>query len=121
LRRNTQDTTLSRLLLFTALESHRLSHRFFRTYVANYYEALADYIRKRIRQGRFRRVDPVLAARGFLGMVVYHFLIQELFGGKRYQKFDPAAVSSILADIWLQGMQARSTRGSHTAQPAKRR
>lgn len=106
LRRNTEDSALPRLLLFSALENHRLSHRFFRTYVAGYYEALAARIRERIREGKFRRVDPLLAARGFLGMVVYHYLIQELFGGKRYQKFDPKAVSNTLAGIWLQGMLA---------------
>jgi AcrR family transcriptional regulator len=108
LRRNSEDTTLSRLLLFSALERHHLSHRFFRTYVAQYYEALADHIRRGIREGSFRRVDPLLAARGFLGMVIYHFLIQELFGGKRYQKFDPRKVSDTLTDIWLEGMRTRS-------------
>ncbi len=107
LRRNSEDSTLSRLLLFTALENHRLSHRFFRTYVAENYEALASHIRKRIHEKRFRGVDPLLAARGFLGMVIYHFLIQDLFGGKRYQRFDPKQVSDALTDIWLQGMQVR--------------
>jgi TetR/AcrR family transcriptional regulator len=103
--RNARDTELTRLLWFTALESHTLSRRFFTTYVAVYYEALAQYIRRRMRQGAFRHVDPLLSARGFLGMVVYHFLVQELFGGERYQKFDPQAVAETLAGIWLNGMQ----------------
>ncbi len=110
LRRNTEDSTLSRLLLFSALEHHRLSQRFFRTHVARYYEALALHIRQRIRAGTFRRVDPLLAARGFLGMIVYHFLIQELFGGRRYQKFDTRRVCRVLAEIWLEGMRARRGR-----------
>lgn len=110
LRRNTEDTTLSRLLLFSALNHHRLSHRFFRTHVASYYEALTQHIRERIRAGEFRRIDPLLAARGFLGMVVYHFLIQELFGGRRYQKFDPRRVCRTLAEIWVEGMRARPAR-----------
>jgi len=105
LRRNTEDTTLSRLLLFSALEHHRLSRRFFRTHVARYYEALAHHIRQRIRAGEFRRIDPLLAARGFLGMVAYHFLIQELFGGGRYQRFDTRRVCRTLAEIWLGGMR----------------
>ncbi len=121
LRRNTEDATLGRLLLFSTLENHRLSHRFFRTYVAEYYEGLADHIRERIREGDFRRVDPLLAARGFLGMVIYHFLIQELFGGKRYQKFDPRQVSYTLADIWLKGMLARGNRASRSAKPSRGR
>ena len=106
LRRNTEDSTLGRLLLFSALENHRLSHRFFQSFVAERYRTLAKYIRARIRQGVFRRVDALLAARGFLGMVIYHFLIQELFGGKRYQKFDLRRVSRTLTDIWLAGMLA---------------
>ncbi len=38
LERRAKDQTLSRLLLYSALENHRLSHRFFRTYVAECYE-----------------------------------------------------------------------------------
>jgi TetR/AcrR family transcriptional regulator len=121
LRRNTEDSTLSRLLLFTALENHRLSHRFFRTYVAENYEALAAHIRRRIQEKRFRRVDPLLAARGFLGMVIYHFLIQELFGGKYYQKFDRKLVSDVLTDIWLRGMQDRKRKPPQAAGKTKRR
>ncbi len=116
LERNAKDVTLSRLLLFSALENHRLSHRFFRTYIAEYYEALAEHIRRRVGEGKFRRVDPLVAARGFLGMVIYHFLIQELFGGKRYQKFDSRKVCAILADIWLQGMLAHTS----SSRPGKR-
>jgi TetR/AcrR family transcriptional regulator len=107
--RNARDTELTRLLWFTALESHTLSRRFFSTYVAVYYEALAEYIRERMREGAFRDVDPLLSARGFLGMVVYHFLVQELFGGARYQKFDPEKVAETLAGIWLNGMQNGKT------------
>lgn len=117
LRRNTEDTTLSRLLLFSALENHRLSTRFFRTYAAQYYETLANYIRKCVRRGHFRRIHPLLAARGFLGMVFYHFLIQELFGGKRYQKFGSHKVSATLADLWLRGMLTQDGRGARSKRP----
>src|SRR4051812_19576278 len=34
LRRNSEDSQLSRLALFSALENHKLSHRFFRTYIS---------------------------------------------------------------------------------------
>lgn len=108
--RNAHDTELTRLLWFTALESHTLSRRFFRTYVAVNYEALADYIQRRVNQGAFRQVDPLLSARGFLGMVVYHFLVQELFGGEKFQKFDPEMVADTLAAVWLNGMQAPAAR-----------
>jgi AcrR family transcriptional regulator len=107
LERNTRDTTLTRLLLFTALEKHELSERFFQTYVAAYFATLADYIRRRIRAGGYRRVNPTLAARSFLGMVIHYFLTQEIFGAGRYQKFDIQDVSETLADIWLKGIKAK--------------
>ena len=61
LRRREKDQTLSRLLFYSALENHRLSHRFFQSYVADYYELLADYIQQRIDQCEFRRIDAQLA------------------------------------------------------------
>jgi AcrR family transcriptional regulator len=104
LERRAKDQTLSRLLLYSALENHRLSNRFFRSYAASHFEVLADHIRRRVADGAFRDVDPLLAARSFLGMVIYHSWAQELFGGKRYQKFSVQQVSKTLVDIWLQGM-----------------
>jgi AcrR family transcriptional regulator len=108
LARNSTRPHLPRLLLFSALEDHKLSHRFFRTYISEYYEVVADRIRERIRAGKFRDVDPLLAARGFIGMFFYHFLIQELFGGKKVQDYDVKIVSRTLTDLWLSGMTAPS-------------
>ena len=110
LERRAQDQTLSRLLLFSALERHELSERFFRNYIANYFEVLARFVRQGITAGRFRAVDPLLAARGFLGMVIYHSWIQELYGGKTVQDFDLDLVSQTLASIWLEGVQAKGAK-----------
>jgi TetR/AcrR family transcriptional regulator len=110
LERRAKDHTLSRLLLFSALEKHELSQRFVRHYVADYFEVLAQFVRKGIAAGRFRDVDPLLAARAFLGMVVYHSWMQELYGGKEIQEFDNEVVSQTLAAIWLQGMQPEKRR-----------
>jgi len=103
LEQNTKDSTLTRLLLFSGLEQHGLSERFFQTYIAEYFEVLASYIRRRIRQGAYRPVDPMLSARGFLGMVFNYFLTQQLFGAHRHHKFDTRHVSETFADIWLNG------------------
>ena len=100
-----RDTTLLRLLLFTALEHHDLSQRFFRSHVAPYYELLAAFVRKGIAEGRYADVDPILATRAFLGMIFYHRQVQELFGGKHHRDFDHRQVSETLVDIWLGGME----------------
>jgi len=104
LERRERDSDLVRLLLFSALENHRLSTRFFRTHVAERYELLAEYIRAGIAAGRFRKMDPQLAARSFLGMVFYHYLVQDIFGGRRFREFDRKEVCATLARIWLRGM-----------------
>jgi AcrR family transcriptional regulator len=102
-----RDTKLTRLLLYSALENHKLSQRFFRTYVAKYYEVLAEHLHKRMEKGELRKMDPLLASRGFLGMIGNHFLIQEIFGGKRYQKFNPQRVAETLTDLWLTGVSTK--------------
>jgi AcrR family transcriptional regulator len=104
LNRNLTDPGRSRLLLFSGLENHRLSQRFFKTYMSEWYELLADYIRRRIAEGTFREVDPVLAARGFIGMVFHHYLVQEIFGGARYQSYETENVARTMADLWLRGI-----------------
>ena len=104
LTRNLRDPAKSRLLLFSALENHRLSQRFFKTYMSEWYELLADYIRRQIEEGKFRKVDPVLAARGFVGMVFHHYLVQELFGGGKYQSYDVDDVAHTMAELWLNGI-----------------
>ena len=73
------DPTLLRLLLFSALEGHELSDMFFRNRHRVFYEYLAGYIAQRTREGAFRQVDPLLAAQSFIGMIVYHRLLHEIF------------------------------------------
>jgi AcrR family transcriptional regulator len=110
LERNKADTTLTRLLLFSALEKHELSTRFVQTYVTGFYDLLAQYVRGRMQAGAFRRVDPVVAARGFLGMIFHHFLVQEILGEHRFKNFDTREICETFADIWVQGMRAHPVR-----------
>ncbi len=113
LRRGAEDPTLARLWLFSGLESHRLAARFYRTFLADFYEILAGYIRAKIREGRFRSVDPLVAARAFTGMVFHHFLIFDLLGGKKLQPYEPRLISRTIATIWLGGMLAPAGNGNY--------
>ncbi len=74
------DPTLLRLLLFSALEGHEMSDMFFRQQYRVFYDLLAGYIRRRIDDGAFRPVDPLLAARAFFGVIVHHRLMHDIFG-----------------------------------------
>jgi TetR/AcrR family transcriptional regulator len=113
LARHRETPELMRLFLFSALESHSLSDRLFRTYTTHFYETLAGHIEKRKKEGVFRDIDSLMAARGFIGMVFYHHMVQNIFGWKQYQTFDPRKVAETLAEIWLRGMIAEEKKPSN--------
>lgn len=75
-----EDPTLLRLLLFSALEGHELSDMFFQQQYRVFHDLLAGYIRRRIEDGAFRQIDPVLAARAFFGIIIHHRLLHDIFG-----------------------------------------
>src|SRR6476646_1805211 len=96
------DSTLLRLLLFSALEGHELSEMFFGKHHKVFYDHLAAYIRTRIADGAFRPVDPILAARAFIGMVVHHRLLHEIFGVPMHRSHDETVATYV--DLFLAGL-----------------
>ncbi|MGH7363167.1 MAG: TetR/AcrR family transcriptional regulator [Candidatus Methylomirabilales bacterium] len=105
LSRVEKDPAFMRLLLYSALEGHALSEMFFTTQVRRTHLFLADYIASRIREGAFRSVDPLLAARGFIGTVIHYLLIHELFGVPRPAHTGSGEVIALYADIFLKGLR----------------
>ncbi len=105
LTRTEQDPSLMRLLLFSALEGHDLSHLFFESKVRGLHEFLSGYIKMRIADGAFQPVDPLLAARGFVGMVAHYLLIHEIFGVKRPPGVLPEHVVDTFVTLFLQGIR----------------
>ena len=103
------DPTLLRLLLFSALEGHELSDMFFGKHHKVFYDHLAAYIPPRIEDGAFRRVDPLLAARAFIGMVVHHRLLHEIFGVPIDRPYDDTV--STYVDVFLNGLVAPPATG----------
>jgi len=97
------DPSLLRLLLFSALEGHELSDMFFRNRHRVFYEFLAGYIAKRTREGVFRKVDPLLAAQSFIGMIVYHRLLHEIFKVPPHCAPEEAVAGYV--DVFLEGLR----------------
>ena len=94
-----------RLLHFSALEGHELSDMFFDTYVQYQRMLLSDYIERRISEGAFKNVNPVLAARAFIGMVINYILVQEIFGEKKRRKIKREEVADTFVKIFLEGIK----------------
>jgi AcrR family transcriptional regulator len=105
LARARRDPTFLRLFLFSALERHSLSQRFFRTYTTVYWDLLTKYIRGRMRAGEFRATNPLLAARSFIGMVGHYNIMHSLLGPGKYPDYSDRVVSKTLARIWLGGLR----------------
>ncbi|WP_447969499.1 TetR/AcrR family transcriptional regulator [Nitrospira sp. M1] len=101
--RKEPDVQLMRLLLFSALEEHELSDMFFQNHVRVFYDFLSSYIDRRIRDGAFRSVDPLLAARAFMGMLIYHRLLSQLFHLPVKQKSQE--IEDTFVSIFLDGLR----------------
>lgn len=103
-----EDDNMLRLLLAPDLRdggySQSLIARFYRRHILKSYSLLGKYIRRRIREGAFRRVDPWLASRAFFSLVCYHVIIQEFFGGKYTHVFPRKKVARAVSEIWLNGL-----------------
>jgi len=100
-----REPSLMRLLLFSALEGHELSEIFFESRVKRLHQFLSRYIRRRIKEGRFRSIDALVAARGFIGMIVHYLLIHELFGVKRPRRSSPEEVVELFVFVFLKGIE----------------
>jgi hypothetical protein len=56
-----------------------LSDMFFQNHIRVFYDFLAGYIQQRIDEGAFQPVPSMVAARAFMGMLIYHRLVTVLF------------------------------------------
>jgi AcrR family transcriptional regulator len=99
-----EEPEIIRLLLFSALEGHELKDRFVERQVASLYGILNDYIERRMRKGKFRKMDPYLAARIFTGMVNHQGLASTVFGIHDLKGTREEIVSNIV-DVFLRGMK----------------
>ena len=104
MERHEQDTTFMRLLLFSALEGHELSDMFLSAIAIR--DPMAAYLERQMERGTFRRMDPYLAARAFVGMFVCHTQMQEIFGQKKIREYDRNEVVRTFVSIYLSGMRA---------------
>jgi len=93
---------IGRLLLFSALEGHQLSEMFIASMTAR--KPFSNYIQKRIDEGAFRPMNPMLAARAFFGMFSSFLMWQEIFGFKKTQPYDREEVVRTFVSIFLKGM-----------------
>ena len=96
-----------RLLTYSALEQHALSELFLKTRALELLGFLEDKIRELIREGSMRQVDPALAARAFIGMVIHYSISQEIYGFKSFFRRPLEEVAETFVNIFLEGTTRR--------------
>ncbi len=77
------DEGFMRLLLYSALENHDLAAKFVQTFIAGLYDFIGGYIEKRQAAGAMRGINPRIAVRAFMGMLVHHSLNNILWDKER--------------------------------------
>jgi len=107
LQTHQKDPTFMKLLMFSALEGHKLSDIFIKTRGLETLDYLAGYIAKLMKDGAFKKVDARLAARAFLGMVVHYSMMQEIYGMKKFLKIPPKKTAETFVEIFFEGMKRR--------------
>jgi AcrR family transcriptional regulator len=101
---HSKDRTFMRLLLFSALEGHDLSEIFFHSTAREMKNQIRRYIKQRIADGAFREVDPAVAARAFVGMILNQAQVRNIFRDDDL-RFSNRQMADRFVDIFLAGIR----------------
>lgn len=108
LQHHERDREFLRLLLYSALEGHELFEMFQNKNVREMAQFLCSYIRERQQAGALREVEPMVAGRAFIGMIVYHSLVKTLFDKSRsLLDITDESAAHEYTEIFLKGISAR--------------
>ena len=120
LNHHDEDPEFQRLLLYSALEKHKLAQMFFDGFVRKVYDFLGGYIRQRQREGALLEMDPAIVVRGFIGMVMHHSLNNNLWDPKhRLLNISNEAAAKHFTNILLNGIVTPAARGKRFRQDAR--
>ena len=107
LNKHQQDVAFMRLLFYSALEEHELADRFFHEFIERVYDFIGGYIAQRQKDGAFRKMNPRVAVRAFLGMLIHHSLNNILWDKKRnILNISNEEAAKNFAEILLGGIRA---------------
>ncbi len=105
-----EDPSFPRLLMFSALEERNFSDIFIRSKGMDSLDYLSRRIEAMMKKGLFRKANPTLCARAFLGMVMHYCMFQEIYGFKRFMDFPQEEVIDTFVEIFLKGMSKQGGR-----------
>jgi TetR/AcrR family transcriptional regulator len=101
------DKAFMRLMLFSGLEDHRLSTEFLGRRIGDVVPHVARYFARRIESGAFRRIDPRIAMRALVGMVIHFILSNEIFKMPEAMRVTREEAIEGFGKVFLEGVRAR--------------
>jgi len=105
LNKHQSSVPFMRLLFYSALEEHELAEQFFHDFIEKVYGFIGDYIRRRQEEGAFKNIEPRIAVRAFLGMLIHHSLNNILWDkDRRLLDVSAEAAAENFANIFLHGI-----------------
>ena len=107
LNKHQADEGFMRLLFYSALEEHELAERFFHEFIEKIYQFIGSYIKERQQDGVFREMNPRIAVRAWLGMLIHHSLNNILWDKKRViLDITTEEAAKNFAEILLRGIKS---------------
>lgn len=106
LEHHREDEEFLRLMLHSALENHDLARIFFESFITEIYNHLGKYIEMRQREGAFRKIEPRVVVRAFIGMFIHHSLNNTLWDKEqKLLNISNEEAAREFATILLQGIK----------------
>lgn len=99
------DPRYARMLLFSRLEDDEMSHLFYENHVLVFYEFLTRVLRRMMDDGHIRKMDPLVAARAFAGMVSHQGVVYAVYKPGELPATREELLRTIV-DIFINGMVA---------------
>jgi AcrR family transcriptional regulator len=98
------DPRYARLLMYSALEEHELSKLFYERHVGVFYEWVTRHLKKQMKRGKLKKIDPLLAARSFAGMVAHQGMVYAIYRPGELAGSREKVVRTVV-DIFLEGLK----------------
>ncbi len=120
LEHHEQDVEFMRLLLHSALEAHDLFRMFWDRNVSEMSNFMHGYIRQRQEAGALRQIEPLIIARAFIGMIVNHSMVNNLFDTSRsLLDISNERAAREFADILLRGVATSAVATTANSAPKR--
>ena len=104
IRRNCQDPTFIRLMLYSALEDHKFRERFTEAYRSPYLTAICDALEEGVRRGTCRSINPRLTIRAFFWTLLHYCISRFVAQTQSPDLDDEEAVVDNLVNVFMRGL-----------------